>query len=619
MGLLTPINLGLAALAVPIIILYMLRLRRREVLVSSTFLWQMVVRDREANAPWQRLKRNLLLFLQLLILAALVLALARPWAPAPTVAQGNLVVLLDGSASMAATDVSPTRFDAALAVVRGLIDNLGIQDRLTLVLAGPQPRVLISQSGDKAALSAALGDARVAQGPADWSAAFALAIAQARSTQSPTVVIVSDGGMPAGLPPLPGEARFVRVGRSGDNLALAALAARSVAGGVELFVAVTNASEQDADTVVAITLDGQLHDAINLHVPARGRAERVLTLPAGARVIQARLPAGDALALDDQATAVAPASGGGRVLLVTAGNLFLEKALALLPGVSSFRADPAKPLPPGNFDVTLLDGVISGTLPAGDLLLIAPPRSTELFDVTGVFSNTRITRVAEHPLLQYVDTTSLHVLRARAIAAPDWAQTVIEAEGGPLLLAGETGGRRIAILTFDLHDSDLPLQVAFPILLTNLFQWYAPARLFDAPAGLAPGQPLAIQAPPDATAVTVTRPDGTAWQGSPGGATTYAETDQLGLYTVVAQTPGGEVRQSFAVNLFAPGESNIRPSDTIVLGTQPVSAAPPETPGQREIWPWIAALGLAVLTVEWWVYHRGATLPVIRRPGLERA
>jgi hypothetical protein len=177
--------------------------------------------------------------------------------------------------------------------------------------------------------------------------------------------------------------------------------------------------------------------------------------------------------------------------------------------------------------------------------------------------------------------------------------------GGPLLLAGETGGRRIAILTFDLHDSDLPLQVAFPILLTNLFQWYAPARLFDASAGLAPGQPLAIQAPPDATALTVTRPDGTTWQGSAGGVSTYAETDQLGLYTVVAQTPGGEVRQAFAVNLFAPGESDIRPSDTIVLGAQPVGAAPPETPGQREVWPWIAALGLLVLTAEWWVFHRG--------------
>ena len=68
MSFLTPTFLALAALAVPIILLYMLRLRRREVPVSSTMLWQRLMQDREANAPWQRLRRNLLLLLQLLML-----------------------------------------------------------------------------------------------------------------------------------------------------------------------------------------------------------------------------------------------------------------------------------------------------------------------------------------------------------------------------------------------------------------------------------------------------------------------------------------------------------------------------------------------------------------------
>ena len=104
MAFLTPLFLLLGLLAGPIILLYMLRLRRREVIVSSTMLWRKLLRDREANAPWQKLRRNLLLILQLLILAALVFALARPFIPVPSVVSGSVVVLLDGSASMFATE-----------------------------------------------------------------------------------------------------------------------------------------------------------------------------------------------------------------------------------------------------------------------------------------------------------------------------------------------------------------------------------------------------------------------------------------------------------------------------------------------------------------------------------
>ena len=70
MQFLTPFAFALSALAVPIILLYMLKLRRKQTQVSSTMLWEKLLREKQANAPWQKLKRNLLLFLQLLILAA---------------------------------------------------------------------------------------------------------------------------------------------------------------------------------------------------------------------------------------------------------------------------------------------------------------------------------------------------------------------------------------------------------------------------------------------------------------------------------------------------------------------------------------------------------------------
>ena len=177
MSLLAPAALALGLLALPIILLYMLRLRRREQPVSSTWLWRELVRDRAANAPWQRLRRNLLLLLQLLILAALVLALARPALPLPGLGGGNAIVLLDASASMQAADgTTGTRFDDARAAVDRLIGGLSGNDRLTLIHVGRAPQVLAAASADRPALRRALAAAAPENAAADWAAAFALAL-----------------------------------------------------------------------------------------------------------------------------------------------------------------------------------------------------------------------------------------------------------------------------------------------------------------------------------------------------------------------------------------------------------------------------------------------------------
>src|SRR5256714_15022892 len=94
-----------AAIAVPtLLVLYFLKLRRRELPVSSTILWRKAIQDLQVNAPFQKLRRNLLLLLQLLLLLLLLLALSRPvsnYTPGPG---KTTVILIDRSASMAARD-----------------------------------------------------------------------------------------------------------------------------------------------------------------------------------------------------------------------------------------------------------------------------------------------------------------------------------------------------------------------------------------------------------------------------------------------------------------------------------------------------------------------------------
>ena len=619
MPFLTPLAFALAALALPILILYMLKLRRREVEISSTLLWQRLLRDREANAPWQKLKRNLLLFLQLLLLAALVVALARPFMKVPVVAAGTEVVLLDASASMSATDVAPTRFEAARSAARSLIDGLGADGQMTSILVGHQPEVLASSTSDRQVLRTALSRASVSQAAANWEAALALASGAVRAgrVDQSSVVIISDGGLPAqGLPPLPGEVRYVPIGAGADNLAVEALALRPGSRGPQLFAKVANYGDAERAVIISIYIGSQLYTAQQLTVPAGQTSDLVLTdLPPEPAVYQARLslPAGanrkelDSFALDDTAWAVYQPPQTARVLLVSSEpNIFLEQLLTSLPGLQPSRL-MSTTLPTEPFDLYVFDGAVTGTLPTKDLLLVNPGPNP-LFEVGGVFTQTQLLNVAaDDPLTQYLDWSSVHVLKARQVTLPPWARVLVQGEGGPLVFAGETGGRRVAVLTFDLHDSDLPLQVAYPILMSSLVNYLAPGQTFSAPDGLHPGDTLTIKPGSGDRVVAIDDPQGKRYSAAAGPAgVVFADTHLVGVYTVVSNQA---VLGSFAVNLFDPAESNIRPAPAIRLGRVEVPAAARNALGQFEIWPWLAAAALALLLVEWWLYHRGSTLP----------
>ena len=626
MGFLTPLALTFAALSIPILILYMLKLRRRDVLVSSTLLWQHLLRDREANAPWQRLRRNLLLLLQLLILALLALALARPFVPAQTIVSGSVVVLLDGSASMQATDVEPTRFEAARRAAREIIAGLGAGDVATIVLVGPQPQVLAQAESDRASLRRALDGAAPTYGPADWEAAFALAAAGLTGAADTQAVIISDGALPEMLPSLPGEVRFVGVapstgsgGPSGqggsDNLAITALATREGSAGPQVFVRIVNYSDVDAEPLIEFSADGLLFDARRLSIPAHSSADLALTdLPYDLRVLQVRLAleSGDALPLDDVAWTVHAPPVSGRVLLVSEGNLFLERALTTLPGVELVRLAPDQPVPDEDYALYVYDGPITATLLSGNLWVVGPTASSVgefSFRVGGSFTSTAISHVAaDDPLLRYVDLSDVHILQARRVEPPPGARVLVEAEGGPLLFVAQRPEGRLAVLTFDLRDSDLPLQIAFPILTANLTNWLLPQGAARFPATIRPSDPIPIQPDPQAAEIVVTGPDG-ARHTLPVGEEipVFAATDQLGIYLVEQFDRSDTALQSavLTVNLFDEAESNIAPRGVVRVGQTEINTVTREEEGRREFWPWLAGVALAVLAGEWLVYQRG--------------
>ena len=631
MSFLAPAAFAALAIAIPILLLYMLRLRRREVLISSTFLWRQVVQDTEANTPWQRLRRNLLLFLQLLILLLLALALARPFIIVPTISAGKVALLVDASASMTATDIDGnTRFAAAKDQARQIVNSMNPQDIISLIRVGDVPEPLTSYTADKNELRRALADLAVSEGRADWDTALTLAAAGAAGAEDFSIVMISDGGLgdTAGLPANIPQPIYLPVGESANNVGITALATRALAGQPpQLFAQVTNYGAEPADISLVIRLDDVLRLSRSGTIPPRSQLPIPFDEPIAQpfETLSATLTfdndAEDYLALDNRAWTVQNEVKTRRVFYVSQGeNLFLEQALRSLPGVQTFRGNAEnRGLPAEPFDLYVFDDWLPNDLPGGDMLIVNPPNSTPLFTVGRLLPATDEIEITaeESPVTAFVDLDEMSLLQFRAIEAA-WAQTLFRAGEEAILAAGEVNAQQIAILPFDLRDSNLPLLIAWPVLMANLMGWFSPSDIVSLPDGLAVGDVLVISPPLLAESIRVTTPEGKVHDlPVEGDKVAFADTGKLGLYRLEV-LQAGEVTsaQSFAVNLFATGESDIGPvaEADLQLGGGLMAAEADEQLGTQEFWMWLALAALLLLGIEWYVYHRRLQVPTVLNP-----
>ena len=302
----------------------------------------------------------------------------------------------------------------------------------------------------------------------------------------------------------------------------------------------TNHGARDAEVVLSLKVDGELVASAYHEVAAGADLPLVVdALPSGFRQIEASLtiPVAsqipDHLALDNRAWALVEGGAASRVLLFSPGNRFVEEVLRSLPGVEAFRGDLSAGLPLDPYDLTILDRWQPEQLPPGDLLFINPQRGNALFTLGEQREFARDIGLAPGDArTRFVDLDDVSVQRWTPVVAP-WAQTLIEADGSPLLLAGEVGGRQVAIFTFDLHRSDLVLQIAWPVLMANLLDWFAPPGLLTARESLSVGETLQLRPPPGAEALRVRLPDGSlqdlSLERRP---LLFADTQQPGIYTL---------------------------------------------------------------------------------------
>jgi von Willebrand factor type A domain/Aerotolerance regulator N-terminal len=565
----TPLAL-LGLLFVPAVIaMYLLKLRRDEAVVPSTLLWTRLVADIEANAPWQKLRRSLLLLLQLLLVIALALLAARPFLERPAGLARDIVLVMDTSASMGATDVVPDRLTAAKQVAIEALKGLPTGGKVSVIAADRSARIVVNESRDLSRVRQAIEGIPVTQSRGDLGDALELASKLAARSGEAQFLVATDAALartPVGRVAAP--IKVLTVGRERKNQAIVALAIRTSPSAVtrSVFVSVANLDLVEAARRLEVWGDDRLLEVRDVRLDAQRRSDVIIDdLPREVRTVEVRLVgadpsvtvAPDQLAVDDRAWAVVPPDRKRLILIVGEGDAYLETALSFLPDVELFGVTPSEYGPKTDrtdgrqWDLVIFEGFLPATLPKTPILAIAPPRSSALGDVSGTLKDPGIgTLDPDEPVLRYVDLSTTHISAAAKLTAPTWARTIIPGpRGAPLLYAGIRDGINQAVLAFEPRRSDLPLQVAFPILLANLT-----GELFGSTAApteaVEPGAPVQLVIPTGARGLSISRPDGIVSElvpsttaGASGAAVTFAATDLLGVYTVTpipdtAASPG---------------------------------------------------------------------------------
>lgn len=683
-----PIALTLAALALPIIALYILRVRLRRVPVSTNLFWKQIYEEKPPRSIWQHFRHLMSLLLQLLLLMLIVLAIADPYFSWQLLQARRLVIVMDNSASMRATDVKPTRLDAAKNGAIELIDGLRFRDEVAIVLAGSTPEAVVGMTSHAPTLRDAIMGIEFSDSPTSLHTAIELGHRLIGEHPHGQVLVMTDGCVEEvdlsdsdkkNLPPDPTAAAAV-VGEESKNqetppeqtvekanepspveYRLFATEAANVGItrlqvrrslidplGYEILASVKNASASPVACRLELTLndipvdviplqlkpeelwsrsiektslDGGPLQAVLTRIVAGTSDEKVVSAAENTKAASATNSGGlDLLSTDNSAWALVSARKTQRVLVVSPGNLFLQKVFEANPLVEvTLRKDLPEQWPADS--IIILHGPLPATLPSGNVFAIDSIGSCDQWDQGEVLENPIVTEQDKaSPLMTHIRLDNVLVPQARQLQFKTPPHALARTLSGDIIYAEvkRPNGKCLA-LSVNLDSSDLAFRTAFPILVANSLGWFS-GTTGEFQASMPTGEVAtlavtttaahaSLQSPAQKTSrVVVSTPSDSE---SDSALVTVGPLNEVGLWKLTATGPTntkaveGQEADSLAevaVNLASERETDLRPMKELL--DSPQSKTIMAGWFSKPLWFYLILLACVLTSVEWFLYQR---------------
>jgi hypothetical protein len=649
----------LLGLVPPIIfLLYFLKLRRTPVEVPSTYLWTKTLEDLHVNSLWQRLRNNLLMYLQLLLALLLLLSCLRPGCKGDALMGERFIFLIDQSASMSAVDTpeSISRLEVAKNEASKLIDQMKSGDSGMVITFSDSSRTVQSYTTNHTALKDKVRSIEQTERGSDMMEALTAASGLANPGRTsdresnrdvqvaegkPARMFIFTDGAIREIPDfflgnLTPEYRPVGAVEPPNNVGIVAMSISDPLENesqLQCYARLFNSDDEDHEVTVTLKVDGTVMDSQNETVPRNNAMGLVFDLNEllqkldEPKRVELEIETPDVYAQDNKAWAVVNPPREANVLILSDNNEYLDfvtetKRISKLANIfnelpeyiNDERYEEQTTL--GFFDLVIFDRCRPEKMPLCNTVFWGSIPPSEEWKVGEMTEPTALVDTnSSHPLMTAVQMGNVNVLKSSVVEGPRGSVSLLDGASGSIMRVGGRGGFQDLVVGFpmlqineelDINvNTDWMTKLSFPLFIQNVVVELGNGKNFAAAIGGSPGEILNFRTSLPFDSVDVTSPEGRKTRLAPRPDNTFAltGTNRSGIYSV--QSPDQENPDLLLpINLFDRNESNLTVREKLMLGYEEVTGEVKREETRKQYWMWFLVAALVVLIVEWVIYNR---------------
>ncbi|MCY6371597.1 vWA domain-containing protein [Clostridium ganghwense] len=584
----------------PVILMYILKQKFEEKKISSIYLWNNALKDIEVNTPWQKLKKNLLLFMQILLILLIIFAAANPFLNLWGKNYNNLIIVIDNSGSMNAVYQKTTRLEEAKNRAEVLVKGTASGSKISVISSGKNQKVEISGSSNKDEVINKIKAIESSNSRGNINDSISLVKSIAKQYEDYQAVFYSDSNVE--LKNINGE--NISLASRGENVSLDYISNSLADNKIKSLVRITNRSDKELQREVSLfgDEDSKLIDVRSIKLKPKETVTIVFdNYDSNYKSVYAEITEKDALVEDNIIYSIVKQPKLKKVLLVSDRNIFIEKALLPINSIELYKAKEVQDIEEG-YDLYVFDGKAPDKMPEkGSILFINPLKDNEAVKIKGEVQGGKV-QVADHPITKYIRDAKFAVSKVRDISIPYWGETLLNVNSKSIAFVGEHSGRKIGVIGFDLHNSDFPLNAEFPIFINQISSYFLGDNSIQNNRYFC-GEEVNINPSPNSKKIYIKTPDNKKEEiENKYPIRPFENTIKSGIYTLTQKNDSGESKNMFAVNFPSESESNI---NVKVEGTRNSVMNNSSVKSMGISIQWILILfALVFMMIEWFIYAK---------------